>query len=361
MDGETRSTRLDFVCGDLLSLARRAARELSDHPDVIGVFVAGGITQGLYTPNSDIDIYLVGDNSVPDRRQFGIGRTRVDVHHMPLAKLTSLVDAATVADAGDALAPTVATADLELLARMSSADVVADVGALTALRARLDAGAVALRRQLSRHWLTTAHLWWEDHDGFNRVGDHDGALDAARRSLVAAGKAVLVSRGELYPGPKWVWRQLERSAPRGFPTEHFRNLCRADLISGADGPSFVDLEHLLQTCLLAAATVGWHGDTLTDWPVWQRGNGPLTRAPGWHPRARNTGVVAALAGRRRVAMRPDVALVWALCDGVTDKELADRIRTVRARIPAYPQFTDQRRAAVVERLVDWRLLVRGRG
>ncbi|WP_281506270.1 nucleotidyltransferase domain-containing protein [Amycolatopsis sp. FBCC-B4732] len=361
MDGESRSTRPGSAGNDTFFLARRAARELADRPGVIGAFVVGGIAQGLHTPNSDIDIHLVGGDSPAPRTQFGIGRTRVDVHQVPLTRLAALVDAVTAADVADALAPTVPTADLELLARVSQADVVVASDALRALLDRLATSAPAVRRQLLRHWLTTAHLWWEDHDGFLRIGEQDGALDAARRSLVAAGKAVLVARGDLHPAPKWVWRQLDRSAPRGFPTELFRALGRADLASARDGVTTADLEQLLQTCLLAAATVGWHGGALADWTHWQRGSGALARAAGWHPRAAVTGVVAALAGRRRVALRPDAALVWALSGGVTDEELAERIRAVGAELPVYANLTAARREVVVARLLASGLLVRDRG
>jgi hypothetical protein len=196
----------------------------------------------------------------------------------------------------------------------------------------------------------------EDLSGFRTTADDDAALLAARNALLAAGKAVLVACGDYDPGQKWVWRQLGRSAPPAFPIALFQGLMRGDLLDERGQYSIADLESFTQTCLTATATAGWHG-AIAAWPRWQTGPGPLTRAPGFFPRVHEDAVIAALTGLRRVRLNPEVALVWALCNGVSEDEMIADVQELRNRVPAYRGLAEDRCREIVALLTGSRLVL----
>ena len=177
------------------------------------------------------------------------------------------------------------------------ADVVPDQDVVTALRLRcgeivVDGGASDLQQTLREHdgtlrrlmitrWLNLAHYGQEDLAGLIDVPeDADAATMVARLLLRTAGKALAAACDDLFPGEKWLWRQLDRSAPVSFPHAHYRHLLRADPLGPAgDAVSLIDLRRFAQTCLAAAGTLGWHGAPMAHWPRWRSGGGPLHRVP----------------------------------------------------------------------------------
>ncbi|MCB5166992.1 hypothetical protein LG634_19375 [Streptomyces bambusae] len=344
-----------------LAAGRLIGRSLVETPGADAVFLSGSLVEGMGNAASDIDVYLIGPRLSAERRTLGAGRMRVDAHLVPYERLCSAVDRVLAADlsASAGEVPT-AGADLELAARLWSAEFLADTGTVGALRDRLRSGATQFRRQMIRHWLTAVHLAMEDVSGFRADGDGDACLLAGRTALLGAGKAVAAACGEFHLGSKWVWRQLERSAPEGFPLTWFRTLLRGDLLCGGV-PSPDDLERLVQTCSIAAATLGWQGVPLDEWPWRQSSSGPLNRVADCFPRVHTEAVTAAVIGRRRVRMRPDVALVWGLCNGVTEEELVERAGRLRHRAVAYQRLDPDRCRALVARLLDAGLLLRTRG
>ncbi|WP_405943540.1 hypothetical protein OHA44_04100 [Streptomyces sp. NBC_00144] len=372
----------------LLPLARRVARQLAAPATVGSSFIAGSVTAGLGNHTSDIDVYLVGTGLAPARRQLVLDRSRFDVQELSVADLDAAVGrVAGAAFPGDG-STVVAQRDLDLAVRLWSGEVITDDGALAPLRDRLRAAPLPLRRALITHWLTAVHYELEDVAGLVANGDLDAGLMAARTALLLAGKAVAAACGDFYTGRKWVWHQLRRAAPSGFPYEGFRHLLRYDPLAdgtGAGGGSgtpaggLPSLAGFTQGCLSAVATLGWHGIPLEHWPCWpgasdrpgesdrsepgstapvgsQQVPGLLRRAPGFSPRAHSGGVVLALPALRRVRLNPDVALVWALCDGAPPSTVTGRAQKLREAHPAYAGLTPDRCAVIIERLVAARLV-----
>jgi hypothetical protein len=342
---------------DKLALGRRVADRLASAAGVTASFLAGSVVDGLGNDTSDIDLYLIGPGLAPGRRQLSADGTRIDVHELPADELAATADRAfgtrLTSDRPD---PPVGERDLALLIRLSTADVRTGAAVLEPVRRRLADRASELRRIAITSWLTSAHADLEDLAGAVAGGDPDAAVLLARSALVAAGKAVAVSCGNLGLGRKWVWRQLDRSAPGSFPLGHFRFLHRADPDS-ADGPPLAEVLAFTQTCLAASATLGWQGVPLDRWPRWQAGPGPLLPAPGLRPMPYEDAVVLSVPAGRRVRLRPDVALVWGLCAGVDADSLgaeADRLRTEAA---PYAGLDLVRSREILSRLVAAGLIV----
>lgn len=345
-----------------LALAREIARRLATPPEVHASFLAGSVTEGFGNLTSDIDVYLVGPELAAERRQLGLGAIRVDVHRLPADWLAAMVEqvlGARLPSDGSVLP--VADRDLALAARLATAEVLTGADRLAPVRERIHRGRERLRRLLVFKWLSTAHADLEDLHGLRAGGEQDAATMVARSALVAAGKAVAAAGGELYAGQKWVWAQLRRTTPDGFPLADFEFLLRRDPLAAAT-PSLADLEDFTQTCLAAAATLGWQSSLARQgpvWPAWRGGSGPLRRAPGFHPRAYDDAVVVTRPAARRVRLRADVALVWGLCNGVEEGDVVAGAAALRGSAPAYEDLSTDRCREVLARLVESRLVTAG--
>ena len=392
------------VDSDGLLTARGVARQLAAAQGTGAALVAGGLAAGLGNAASDIDIYLVGEHLPRARRQLALGHRTVDVHQLPRGELDALARRVLDADLTGAPDSTPVTdADLILATRLCCAQVAAGHGYIAPLLETLPEG--KLRRLTIDRWLAAAFTALQDLAGFTALGDlraqrpppdsgtskgagspagsgphrradaaiaSGGSTDAAfdrepdasaavlcaRSALLASGKAVAAACGDLHDGGKWVFRQLERSAPDRFPLAEFADLIRCDPL-GAGGRSIADLAALAQTCLITAATLGWQSVPLSGWPAWTVGDGPLRRAPGFYPRAYEQTLVAAAPMRRSVRMRPDVALVWGLCAGSAQDEVVWAATGLRASAPAYAGLTERRCRAVIARLTASGLVLDG--
>jgi hypothetical protein len=331
-------------------MARELALQLAEESGVEAAFLAGSLTAGLGNETSDVDIYLVGPALSARRRQLAVDRTRMDVLYVPHGDLAALVDRL-AGSVFEVTAPPVPDRDVALGVRLCGAEVVSGAEVLAPLRDRLAASAGVLRRLAIDRWLTAAHFEFEDFTGL-RPGDADAALMVGRAMLVSAGKAVAACGGDLYMGHKWVWRQLDRSGPAGFPLSHFTATVRADL----DEPGVSRLVAFTQTCLIAAATLGWQDIGLAQWPRWRTADGPLRRAPGFLPRAYTDCVVLTSPGDRRVQLRHEVALVWGLSDGVAEQEVVAAAQRLRTGV--YEELTPQRCHEIIGSLIDAGLMGR---
>lgn len=339
-----------------LPLARRVARQLSVEAGAGACFLAGSLTAGLGNRTSDIDVYLVhsGDGSRPrTRSQLVLDRTRFDVQQLTATELAGVVDRVSGASHPSEGGSVLPQQDVDLVVRLRYGEVITDDGTLAPLADRARAASEPVRRALITHWLTTAHYELEDLAGL-LPDDPDAAVMSARTGLLLAGKAVAASCDDLYRGQKWTWRQLLRSAPDGFPLEHFRALLRRDPLAAESG--MTALADFTQTCLAASATLGWFGVPLAHWPSWRTGSGPLRRAPGFSPRAYDDALVLALPARRRVRLRPAAALVWALCDGVSAETLRTRVRALRESHPQYASLDSDRCDRLLGQLVTSHLV-----
>ncbi|WP_147437858.1 hypothetical protein [Streptomyces radicis] len=340
------------------ALARRLGLRLADTAAARVAFLAGSVVEGLGNATSDVDVYLAGPGWAPERRQLAVDTVRVDVHRLPDDALAAATERVlSTRPLSDGSVPPVAERDLVLVTRLATAELLVGEEAVSTVRHRLREGRSRLRRQVLFAWLTDAHAQHEDFTGLVLEGAMDPALTVGRGTLIAAGKAVAAAGDDLYLGRKWAWHQLERSAPARFPRQVFTHLLRADLLGGAPGSSLDDLGNFTQTCLAAVSTLGWQHVTLEAWPTWLRGNGPLSRAPGFHPRAFDDGVVLTRPGARRVRLSPEAALVWALCNGSSADAVVALAGELARTAAVYAGCTEERCRGIIASLEEAELVV----
>ncbi|GAA2220378.1 hypothetical protein GCM10009850_122330 [Nonomuraea monospora] len=366
-----------------LPAAHAIARQLAGTAGAPAAFLAGSLVEGFGNATSDIDVYLVGPGLRRAREQYAAGHRRIDVHQLSPSDLDAALDRVAAATLpGDGSAPVFPEGDLMLLTRLRSGEVVSGDDLVRPRLQRLGELWARLRRLVVFKWLTAAHAELEDFHGLYDDGDVDAATLTARSALQAAGKAVAASRDELHLGQKWVWRQLARSAPAGFPVAEFGRMTRADP-TGANpgradpagtGPAgagagagvcgsargFAEVTSFVQDCLAAACTLGWQGVGQDTWPYRPPGtaNG-CSRVPGYYPRAFDDAVVLTRPAARRIRLRPDVALVWAMCDGADENTVAARIEPLRDRCVVYRDLGDDRRRQIIAKLAGAGLLTIG--
>lgn len=345
---------------DKLAVARKLGDQLARTPEVQASFLAGSVVEGFCNATSDIDIYLVGPDLTLERQQLAVDVIRVDVHRLPNAVIDGAVDRVLSAKLliGSAPVP-IADRDLALVAGLWTAEVFTGEELISVLRDRLHAGRERVRRQVMFRWMTAAHADLEDFTGLVAEGDLDAAMMVGRSALIAAGKALVAAGGDLYGGQKWVWRQLERSAPPQFPHETFERLLRSDLVTAGGGESLSDLAGFTQTCLAVAATLGWENVPLQHWPSWCRASGSLSRTSGFYPRAFDGAVVLTKPPVRRVRLRPEAALIWGLCNGSTEEAVTAHVQELREYAVAYERCNAQRCHDIIALLMGAKLVSRG--
>ena len=346
-------------------LGRSIARRLAAATHAEAAFVAGSTVVGLGSATSDIDVYLVGSATAEKRQQLFADDIRVDVQHVALGTLDALVDRAlTTRMRSDRPGGLLSERETALTVRLWTGDIVTDSGALAALRHRLGTEPLQLARLVMNTWVLAAYFAAEDCVGLRQSDspfDLDPAAHAGRRTLVCAGKALAAAGGDLYHGEKWVWRQLARSGPDGFPFAEFRRLLRDDPL--ASDPLAADpqagltaLTSFAQTCLIATATLGWHGVDLGLWPTWSAGEGPLHRSPVLFPRVYEDLVMLIEPGGRHFRLPPDEALVWGLCHGRSARTVTEHALRLAAEAPVFSGLTRTRCRGIIDELCEAGLL-----
>jgi hypothetical protein len=336
-----------------LGTATAVAADLAARTGAAASFLAGSLVEGFGTPTSDVDVYLLSQDTVPGRRQYRFGSTRVDAHLMPWTYLAaSLARLSATVLTSDGTRPPPDERDLVLAARLWTSRPVTGAAQLAEVREGVDFP--RLRQLVVHARLTTVHTTFEDYAGLRAVGDLDGALHMARAALLGAAKAVAAAGGEVYPGDKWAFRQLARSTPPGFPLPTLTRLHRGDPDTGP--ACLAGLESFVQLVLRGVVTLGWQHVPPEAWPAGLSaatgGTGSLATVPGMYPRPFDDGVVLTRPGGRRVRLSHDVALVWALCDGVTEAELVNRASSLRDAAEPFRRLDPARCRGVLERLVS---------
>ncbi|MDT0541930.1 MULTISPECIES: hypothetical protein [Streptomyces] len=350
---------------DRVRLGRSVAARLAATVNADAAFLAGSSVVGLSSATSDIDIYLVRSSAREERRQMFADTVRVDVQHLSPDTLESLVDR--VLGTGlrsDHTGETLSEREVALAVRLWTGDIVTDSGTLAALRQRLAEQPLRLSRLVMNSWILTAFFAAEDCLGL-RASDSPVDLDPAalvgRRALVCAGKALAAACGELYFGEKWVWRQLARGGPEGFPFAEFQRLLREDPLAADPQAGLTALMSFAQTCLIATATLGWQDVDVSRWPAWLEGSGPLRRAPGFFPRAYDDMVTLVQPGGRHFRLPPHTALVWGLCHGRAERAVTEAALELSKESPVFAGLTEQRCRSVITELRDAGLLTESDG
>ncbi|MFJ8002520.1 hypothetical protein ACIQ7D_36355 [Streptomyces sp. NPDC096310] len=331
---------------DRVRLGRSIASRLAASTEAPAAFVAGSSVVGLGSATSDIDVYLVGSPAEEKRQQMFADTIRVDVQHVRLDTLESLVDRVLGTDLrSDHAGRTLSDREIALTVRLFTGDIATDSGALAALRKRLDEHPLRLSRLVMNAWILAAFFAAEDCLGLQRSDDPndlDAAALAGRRGLVCAGKALAAAGGDLYFGEKWVWRQLARSGPDGFPFADFQRLLRDDPLAVDPQAGLTALTSFAQTCLIATATLGWHGVEVSHWPAWLAGSGPLRRSPTFFPRAYDDTVTLVEPAGRHFRLTPDVALVWGLSHRLSAQTVTEHALGLSKEAPAFAALTEKR-------------------
>jgi len=345
---------------DRVRLGRDIASRLVASTNADAAFLAGSSVVGLGSATSDIDIYLVGSPEGEKRQQMFADTIRVDVQHLSLNTLDSLVDK--VLGTGlrsDGKGEILSEREIALTVRLRTGDIVTDPGALAALRQRLDEHPLRLSRLVMNNWLFAAFFAVEDCLGLSQSDnplDLDAAVLAGRRALVCAGKALAAAGGDLYFGEKWVWRQLARTGPAGFPIEGFRRLLRDDPLAADPQAGLTALTTFAQTCLIATATLGWQGVDISRWPVWLEGSGPLSRSPVFFPHAYDDMVTLVQPGGRHYRLPPDAALVWGLSHGCSARTVTESALRLSGQTPPFARLTGERCRHIMTELREAGLL-----
>lgn len=338
-------------------LGREVATRLAAAAGADAAFLAGSTAVGLGGRTSDVDVYLVGADLPATRRQLVVGQVRIDVQSLTAEALAGLVDRFAGAQESRG---SVSDPDIALAVRLWTGEVVTGAGLLDPIRERLGEARLTLRRLVVNGWALSTYTAVEDLAGVWRSDDHldlDLALLATRQALVAAGKALAAAGGDLHRGEKWVWRQLARSAPVGFPFADLRRLVRDGPPAGDPWEGLAGTVPLAQTCLAAAMTLGWHDVPLDRWPGWLDQGGPLRRADFFLPQRYGDGMSIVGPGTRVYPVPAEAALVWGLCNGSSADSVVARAVALSAAAVPFARLTDRRCRAVLGKLLDAALVV----
>lgn len=192
-------------------------------------FLGGSLAVGLGHALSDIDLYVVGEG-LPERElTYEHGGIWVHVNPLPVAKVRQLVALGTEyrATGIDRSQLAVDVKTLNALVRLA-----------TGWRVRCSQDWARALDQLSRdtiRQILTARnsnvfaAYAEDACGALTSGDLFTAATASQLALEAACEATLASSGDLYVGPKFLFRRLGRSAVTGPWSDHLWHLAHREL------------------------------------------------------------------------------------------------------------------------------------
>lgn len=341
----------------LLEFGRETATRLATAEGAEAAFLAGSIVVGLSNGSSDVDVYLVGTGLRESRRQLFNDGVRIDVQTLATERLAGVVDRV-LADYPAPGGGRVTDADLAVAVRVLTAEIVTDTGCLTDLQQLLGASPLPLRRRVISSWARIAYSAVEDVAGVRDSEDRldlDVAITAGRRALLAAGKALAAGCGDLHQGDKWVWHQLARSAPADFPLAEYRRLMHHESPEGLG-----ELVSLVQTCLIAAMTLGWWEVPLEHWPGWTDAGGPLRRAPFLLPCASDEVTLIVGSDARVFGAPSEALLIWGLCNGSSPDRVAGAAAALSPLAEPWNGVTGLRCRAILRELADAALITGAR-
>jgi hypothetical protein len=311
-----------------LDKARQVARSLAQEYPIDCIYLGGSLTAQLGNATSDADLFAILAPGVQAReipQQLQVGGDRVDVEWHPFERPRMVLEEILALDIRRDSLPQLWRLDdqLDFLCRLMTGEVVVGSAALDSVRTAIDEHEAALRRVLASRWGLEINTHLEDFIGACLEGDLDTALYVGQSMMTAAGKAVAAAYRDYYFGRKWVYRQLDRVAGKDFPLETFRRFqTGAWAENGAAGAE--ELIGFAQTMGAVAQVVALNGSPASDWTHWQRGHGGLFRSPHFLMIGLSDGMVLHRELRKQVVIRPHVALVWALCNGVDAAEVTRR-------------------------------------
>lgn len=321
-------------------------------------FVSGSRAVGLGNAHSDLDVYVLRRRGRRSRQQMFTAEHRLDVHHLSYSDLERAIErvlGTRLITHGQEAGGTVDHDDVLLVAALQQGRVVLDDWQLRPLRERLLTNPSKVRQSVINQWLLAGVTYLEDWNGLSgsvAMDDLDAALLVARSALIAGAKALLAAADDLHFGQKWTWHQLSNTAPAGVPVAEFRHLSRIDPLASDNDVRFSEPIRFATTCLVVAGTAGWQGALGSPWPFWRLGGGPLRRNERYAIRSFDDGVVLMGPRAHHLCLKPDVALVWALCHGTSLDQVCTAAQEYRHMCDAYRDLDWRRCKSVIGQLCD---------
>lgn len=338
-----------------LETARQVARSLAEQHPIDGIYLGGSLTAELGNATSDADVFAIlapGAEASEIPQQLQVGRDRIDVEWHPFDRPRAVLEEILALDIRrDNLAQLWRLDDkLDFLCRLMTGEVVVGSAALDAVRAAIDERETDVRRVLASRWGLEINTHLEDFTGACLDGDLDTAVYVGQSMMTAAGKAVAAAHRDYYFGRKWVYRQLDRVAGKDFPLDTFR---RFQTGAWAEhGPAGAEeLIAFAQTMGAVAQLIALNGSPAGDWTNWQRGGNGLFRSPHFLMFGLSDGMVLHRELRKQFTVRPHVALVWALCNGIDEAEVTRRAAELAPAIVGV-DLTPEQASQIVAKLTS---------
>ncbi|MDP5315767.1 hypothetical protein [Streptomyces poriferorum] len=309
-----------------LVTARAATARLADDPLMDAIYLAGSLPAGLGSPTSDVDVFAVVSSDTDIQvRQITEGGERLDVETYTLdwfrdafAKVEQWA-----VSRQDLRSTGLTRNELDVLLRMRQMEVVKDSPNLADLRSRLAHNEDRLRQMTLNHWALEANGHLSDFKGSCEDEDFTTAALVGQTLMLCAGKSLTTAAGDPYYGTKWVHRQLERSVSKDFPHSLYTSLQTGSWADGDPREGMREFLSFLQTLSVASQLLGWDAPEVNRWPFWVTGPGPLRRNPQYNVIHLTEGVLLNNELRRQFVVKPDVALVWGLCNGREPEEVVE--------------------------------------
>lgn len=309
-----------------LATARTATARLAEDPQMDAIYLAGSLPAGLGSPTSDVDVFAIVSSEADTRvRQITEGGERMDVEAYTvdwfrgvLAKVEQWA-----ISRQDLRSTGLTKNELDVLLRMRQMEIVKDSPNLTNLRDRLAENENRLRQITLNHWALEANGHLSDFKGSCEDEDFTTAALVGQTLMLCAGKGLTAAAGDPYYGTKWVHRQLERSISKDFPHALYISLQTGTWADGDPREGTKEFLSFLQTLSVASQLLGWAAPEVNRWPFWVTGPGPLRRNPQYNVIHLTEGVLLNNELRRQFVVKPDVALVWGLCNGRETEEVVE--------------------------------------
>lgn len=301
-----------------LATARTAAAAMAQDNDLDAVYLAGSLTAGLGSPTSDVDVFAVSRTE----ERAGVTQLPTDGHRIDLEVYSTGWYERALAKLGawdisrtDLRSKCLGNDELDVLVRLRQSEVVHDSPLFAGYRETLARHETTLRRMILSKWAVDANGHLSDLKGACADGDAESAAFIAQTLVAFAGKAVAAAAGDLYFGKKWVYCQLRRSAGETFPHRRFAYTQTGAWTQNGSVDELPQVLTFVQTMLVAAQTLGWHGTDVARWPFWTTGTGRYRRNPDFNAIHLTQGVLLNDELKSQFVVQPHVALVWGLCTG----------------------------------------------
>jgi hypothetical protein len=330
-----------------LDAARKAGAGIAAEPGVQAVYIAGSLTAGLGSTTSDVDLFVVSHEqpacgTEPEQRD--VDGVRVDIERRKPGAMLAAASRMTTYDFTTKNTTSVhfkPGAYDNVIRLLHSEPVLASAEydeARTLMSDKMD----NLRRLVMGQWVMRCANDMVDCEGAFIDNDMDSALLISHSLLVQAAKCYLAGAGDLYIGPKWMMKQLARTAPDLLGPVGVL-LFTTGSRSGADIVG--DRIRLTQALLTAAQYAGWDQPASGRWDAWSTARDEVHRPLFWLP-IRTLDAVRLFRNEfRQLAISVEGLLLWGVADG------RDAQAVCAAVADAFPQVRPDEAMRYLDQLV----------